>query len=151
MKRLMMIIAIAVAANFAAFGVQPASANDAHHPAQATKGKKAKALAPKRAKNVKSSQMKMMNCPMMKSGKMMQGGMMQGGMMKGAKMKCPMMGGGKMHHRGMMKNMGSNMGPGMMGSSGTNHAMHHGDAMMGQPKQCQVTDRERGFGYRGAC
>src|SRR4051812_15524997 len=112
MKRLMMIIAIAVAANFAALGVQPASANDAHHPAQATKGKKAKALAPKKAKSVKSSHMKMMNCPMMKSGKMM-----QDGMMKRAKIKCPMMGAGKMRHRGTMPNMGSSMGSGMMGSS----------------------------------
>ena len=115
MKRLAMIIAIAVAASFAAFGTQSANAIDAHRPAQTTKGKKAKPLAPG---STKSSQMQMMNCPMMKSGKMV----------KGDKMKCP-----------------------MMGPSGM-HAMHHGEAMMRRPDPCWVaTDRERGFGYRGAC
>ena len=55
MKRLIMILAIAVAANFVGFGIQSASAVDAHHPAaQATKGKKVKA-APKKAKTVKAS------------------------------------------------------------------------------------------------
>ena len=113
MKRLMMIIAIAVAANFAAFGVQPASAVDAHHPAQTTKGKKAKKPALKsKAQGTKSSRMPMMNCPMMKSGKMMQGHkmmeghkMMQGGkMMKGDKMKCPMMGAAKVHDMRSVQN-----------------------------------------------
>lgn len=144
MKRLTMIIAIAVAANFAAFGIQPASALDAHHPGQTTNGKKAKPLALKgKAKSTKSSQMQMMNCPMMRSGKMMQGAMVRGGkMMKGDKMKCPMMGASKMQRMGMMQNMDPS---GM-------HAMHHGEAMMGRPDPCWVaTDRERGFGYRGAC
>lgn len=147
MKRLTMIIAIAVSANFTAFGIQPASAIDAHHPAQTTKGKKANQLAPtSKAKITKSSQMQMMNCPMMKRGKMMQGGMMRGGkMMKGDKMKCPMMGAAKMQGMGGMGMM-QNMGPSGM------HAMHHGEAMMGRPDPCWVaTDRERGFGYRGAC
>jgi len=145
MKRLMMVIAIAVAANFAAFGIQPVSANDAHHPAtQTTKGKKAKALAPKsKPKSTKSSRMQMMNCPMMKGGKMMQGGMMKGDMMK-----CPMMGASNM--RGMKMMHGADHQ--MMGSPAVHHAMHHGEAMMGQPDPCWVaTDRERGFGYRGTC
>ncbi len=138
MKRLMMIIAIAVAANFAAFDIQPASANDAHHPAQTSKSKKVKVHTKGKAKSVKSSRMQMMNCPMMKGGKMMQGRMMMGDM------KCPMMGTGKMHRMGMMQNMGHQM----MAPS----AMHHGDTMMGRPDRCQVmTDRERGFGYQGAC
>ena len=136
MKRLMMVIAIAVAANFAAFGIQPASAVDAHHPAtQTTKGKKATALAPKsKAKKTKSSQMQMMNCPMMKGGKMMQGGMM----------KCPMMGASKMQDMKMMQGAGHQM----MGSP----AMRHSEVMMGHRNPCWViTDRDRGFGYQGAC
>jgi hypothetical protein len=144
MKRLMMIAAIAVAANFAAFDIQPASANDAHHPAQVTKSNNLKVHTKGKAKSVKSSRMQMMKCPMMKGGKMMQGGMMKGGR------KCPMMGAGKMHRMGMMQNVGSgqNTGPGMMGASG----MHQGDAMMGRPAPClAATARERGFGYPGAC
>ena len=106
MKRLMMIIAIAVAANFAAFGIQPASAVDAHHPAQATKGKKAKKPAPKsKAKGIKSSQMRMMKCPMM-AGNMKQGGMMHGRMMKGGTMKCRMMGTARMKGMKMMPGKG---------------------------------------------
>jgi hypothetical protein len=139
----MMIAAIAVAASFAAFDIQPASANDAHHPAQVTKSKKVKVHTKGKAKSVKSSRMQMMNCPMMKGSKMMQGGMMKGDMMKG-NMKCPMMGAGKMHRMGMMRNMDHQM----MAPS----AMHHGDTMMGRQDRCQVmTDRERGFGYPGAC
>ena len=137
MKRLMMVIAIAVAANFAAFGVQPASAVDAHHPAQTTKSKKVKAPAPKKAKSTKRSQM-MMQCPMMK------GGMKQGGMMQGGMMKCPMMGASNMRDMKMMHGAGHQM----MGSP----AMRHGEVMMGHRNPCWViTDRERGFGYQGAC
>jgi hypothetical protein len=74
MKRLIMVLAIAAAAHFAALGIQPASANDAHHPgAQATKGKKAKKPAARKAKSTKAS---MMKCPMM-GGRMMRGGMMK--------------------------------------------------------------------------
>jgi|GEM_PF-2062534 len=104
MKRLMMVIAIAVAANFAAFGVQPASAVDAHHPAQATKGKKTKKPAVKsKALSTKSSRMPMMKCPMMKSGKNQK--MMQGHkMMQGGKMKCPMMGAAELHDMGIVQN-----------------------------------------------
>jgi hypothetical protein len=149
MKRLMMIAAIAAAANFAAFDIQPANAVDAHHPAQETMGKKAKAIVPKsNAKSTKSSRMRMMNCPMMKGGKMMQGGMMQGEMMKGGMMKCPMMRAANMQGMGMMQNMG----PGMMGQSAMHDGMNRGEPMMGHPAPCWVTtDRERGFGYRGAC
>jgi hypothetical protein len=62
MKRLIMILAMAVAANFAGFGIRAASANDAHHPAaQTTKAKKVKA-ASKKVKTVKTSGMSM-RCP----------------------------------------------------------------------------------------
>jgi hypothetical protein len=90
MKRLIMILAIAVAANFAGFGIQAASAIDAHHPtAQTNKAKKAKA-APKKTKRVKTSGMNM-QCPMM-TGHMMKRHMMQ----HGKTMTCPMMRGHRM-------------------------------------------------------
>lgn len=96
MKRLLMAIAIATAATFAAGGIQSAVANDAHHPAaQTTKTKKIKA-APKKVKTVKTSGISM-RCPMMK-GQMMKRHMMQHGKM----MKCPMMGTSKGHRMGMM-------------------------------------------------
>lgn len=133
MKRLVMILAIAVAASFAGFGIQTASAIDAHHPAtQTSKGKKA---APKKVKANKSSTM--MNCQMM-AGNMMQGSMMH----HGSKMKCPMMGAGA-HSMGMMPSAGAPMGMG---------TMRHGEVMMGHRNPCWVTiDRERNFGYQGAC
>lgn len=147
MKRMMMIVAVAVAMNFAGFGIQAASANDAHHPAgQTTKAKKVKKVTPKRVKGNKSSMM--MNCPMM-AGNMMQGGMMKGGMMQNGmmqhkgRMKCPMMGAAGAHQMGMMHGAGSDMGMG---------AMRHGEVMMGHRNPCWVTiERERNFGYQGAC
>lgn len=80
MKHWMRVIAIAVAANFAAFGMQPASAIDAHHPAkQTTKGKKAKKLAPNtKAKSTKRARMQMMKRPMMNRASMHGIGMKQG-------------------------------------------------------------------------
>ena len=135
MKRLMMIIAIAVAANFATFGIQPASAVDAHHPAGATKGKKAKKPAAKKAKSSKSSGM--MSCPMMHGG-MTKVGMMHGHMKKNGMMTCRMMGGMQ-----MMQPSGSQMGP---------QTMQHGEVMMGHRNPCWVMiDRDRGLGYSGAC
>jgi len=101
MKRLLMIIAIAVAASFAAPAVETAYAIDAHHHAKATKIKKAKAPA----KTAKSSQMHMMQCRMM-DGSMH--GMRRGRMMGG--MTCPMMGDPRGHR--MMHGM--HMGPGAM-------------------------------------
>lgn len=142
MKRMMMIVAVAVALTFAGFGMQSASANDAHHPAgQTTKAKKVKKAAPKKVKANKTSMM--INCKMMAGG-MMQGGMTKGGMMQhGRKMKCPMMGGADVHQMGAMHGAGSNMGMG---------AMRHGEVMMDHRNPCWVmNDRERGFGYQGAC
>ena len=96
MKRLLMAIAIATSATFAAGGIQSAVANDAHHPAaKTTKSKKAKAT-PKKAKTMNTSGMSM-QCPMMK-GHMTKHHMMQHGKM----MKCPMMGTSKGHRMGMM-------------------------------------------------
>ena len=102
MKRLLMAIAIATAATFAAGGIQSAVANDAHHPAAKTsKAKKVKA-APKKSKTMKTSGMSM-QCPMMK-GQMMKGHMMKRHMMQhGKEMKCPMMGTSKSHRMGMMR------------------------------------------------
>jgi hypothetical protein len=101
MRRMLMVIAIATAATFAAGGIQSAVANDAHHPAgQTSKTKKIKP-APKKAKTVKTSGMSM-QCPMMK-GSMMKGHMMKRHMMQhGKKMKCPMMGTSKGHRMGMV-------------------------------------------------
>ena len=99
MKRLMMVIALAAAANFAAFGIPSASAVDAHHPAkQTTKAKKAK-KAPAKSRSMKRSGMPMMNCPMMSSG-------MRKGMMRGGAMKCRMMGTAGSHRMRMMHGMG---------------------------------------------
>jgi hypothetical protein len=102
MKKLLMIIAIAVAANFAAYEIPTASANDAHHPASAAKSKKAKKVTTK-TKGVKKSTMRM-NCPMMGKGMMHGGGMTHGA----RRMQCRMMGGA--HHMGMMHGAGSHMG-----------------------------------------
>jgi hypothetical protein len=96
MKRLIMIFAIAVAANFAGFGIQAAGANDAHHPAAKTTKTKTIKAAPKKVKKVKTSGMNM-QCPMMK-GHLMKRHMMQHGKM----MKCPMMRASKGHRMGMM-------------------------------------------------
>jgi hypothetical protein len=146
MKRLIMALAIAVAVNFTGFGVQTASANDAHHPAaQATKGKKVKKAMP--TKKSKRSGMQM-HCPMMAGG-MMHGGMMKGGMMNGGmmqhqgKMKCPMMSAGGARPMGMMHGASSHM---------NSDGMRHGEVMMGHRNPCWVmTDRDRGLGYQGAC
>ena len=131
MKRLMLVVALAAAVSFAA---PPASAVDAHHPAtQTTKAKKAKKPAAKsKAKPGKRSGMPMMNCPMM----------------AGGTMNCPMMRASGMKHMGRMHGMHR----GMMTSGGMARGMHHGEAMMNDPGRCQtMTDRERGFGYWGAC
>jgi acyl-CoA hydrolase len=108
MKKLLMIAAFAVAANFAAYGVQTASANDAHHSSPVAKGKKAKKLFAKKM-SVKKSGMRM-NCPMMARGMMRGGGMTHGahGMMHAHGMRCRMMGGAR--HMGMMHGPGSHMG-----------------------------------------
>ena len=96
MKRLLMAVAIAAAANLAPVAVQSASANAAHHPgAQTSKAKKVKA-APKKVKKVQTSAMRM-QCPMMK-GHMTKRHMMQ----HGSAMKCPMMGASRSHRIGMM-------------------------------------------------
>ena len=90
MKRLLMALAIAAAANLATVGIQSAHANDAHHPAaQGTKAKKVKG-APKKAKKVKASGMSM-QCPMMKGHTMRHG----------KTMKCPMMRASKGHRMGL--------------------------------------------------
>jgi hypothetical protein len=96
MKRILMALAIAAAASLATVGVQPASANDAHHPKQTTKSKKA--IPAKKAKRTKTSAMGM-QCPMMKGHSMNHGMMMH----HGRGMKCPMMGSGKPHKMGMTK------------------------------------------------
>ena len=94
MKRLLMALAIAAAASLVGAGIQPASANPAHHPAQA-KGTKVKPA--KKAKKAKTSGMGM-QCPMMKrhsrQHKMMHHGHM---------MKCPMMRSAKGHKMRMPK------------------------------------------------
>ena len=142
MKRLLMAIAIAAAANLATVGIQSASANDAHHPAaQTNKAKKVKA-APTKAKKVKTSGMSM-QCPMMK-GHMMKPHMMKRHMMQhGKMMKCPMMGAAGSQPMGMMHGAGAPMGM---------NTMRHGEVMMGHRNPCWVMiDRERSFGYQGAC
>ena len=96
MKRFLIALAIAAAASLASAGMQPISANPAHHPAaQTSKGKKA--TPAKKTKKVKASGMGM-QCPMMK-GHQMKPGMMHHGRM----MKCPMMGSRKGHKMGMTK------------------------------------------------
>jgi hypothetical protein len=92
MKRLLMALAIAAAANLASAGVQPASANPAHHPAKVTKGKKASPA--KKIEKVKTSRTSM-QCPMMKGHSMMHTKMHHGHMMK-----CPMMRTSKGHKMG---------------------------------------------------
>lgn len=58
-------------------------------------------------------------------------------------MKCQMMGSTNMRGKGMMHHMGSQMG---------SHTMRHGEVMMGHRNPCWVMiDRERTFGYQGAC
>ncbi len=170
MNRLMMTIAIVLAAILASIGIQELKAVDAHHPEQTAKAKKtakssaettpqsnkvaAKTQKPRQG-NVRgqSSQAGMMNCPMMQGGQAGQAG--QGGMMN-----CPMMSGsstsmmqgGQGMGPGMMQGQ-SGMGPGMMmGQSGAGSMMMRGPGAMSRRGQCWVTtDRDRGFGYWGAC
>jgi hypothetical protein len=100
MKRVVMAAAIAVAANFAGSGFQPARAVDAHdHSAHVAKGKKATtpvARAGSKTKRQKNS--RIVHCPMMHGhmahGQMMKGGMTHGHVKHGGTMKCPMMGSG---------------------------------------------------------
>jgi hypothetical protein len=96
MKRLFMTLAIVAAASLASAGMQPVLANPAHHPTQATKGKKASPV--KKTKKTKASGMGM-QCPMMKGHSMKHGMMMH----RGRAMKCPMMRSGTPHKMGMTK------------------------------------------------
>ncbi|MBI4275461.1 MAG: hypothetical protein HY659_12255 [Rhizobiales bacterium] len=164
MKRLMIIAAIALAVAIAPIATQQLRAEDAHHPGQTTKAKKAQPKAKTKIKATpqqsnkpaptpsdvsavmkhsgKTSQSTMMtNCPMMSGGMMGQGGMMN----------CPMMrsGTGMMQGMNMMPGMGApmTMNPFAMGRT-----MMHVEKMMGHMDRCWVaTDRDRGYGYWGAC
>lgn len=164
MKRLMIIAAIALAVAIAPIATQQLRAEDAHHPGQTTKAKKAEPKAKTKIKATpqqsnkpatkpsevsgamkrsgKTSQSTMMmNCPMMSGGMMGQGGMMS----------CPMVSGagtGMMHSMNMLQGMGGRM----MSPFAMGRTTMHGEKMMGHMDRCWVaTDRDRGYGYWGAC